>query len=114
MGLISIAGMILVVGVMIGLLALVAAPIVLALFLVGLVLKLIFFVLLLPFRLVGALFGIGFSALGWLARGAAVLLGVGLLLVLGILPLLPFLLIALGVYLVLRGTRSRSTPVAQA
>ena len=114
MGLMSIAGVILVIGALIGLLALIAAPIVFALFLVGLVLKLVFFVLLLPFRLLGGLFGVGFSAIGWLARGVVGLLGVGLLLALGILPLLPLLVIALGVYLVFRGMRPRPTPVAQA
>jgi hypothetical protein len=79
MGLMSIAGMVLMFGLLLGLLALVAAPIVIALFLVGLVLKVIFFVLLLPFRLVGGLFGAGFSVVGWLLKGVLVLLGAGLL-----------------------------------
>lgn len=114
MGLTSIAGLVILFGCLVGLLALIAAPIVLALFIVGVVLKLLFFVLLLPFRLVGALFGLGFSTLGWFLRGLLFLAGLAFLLLLGVLPLLPLLLIAGGVYLVFRGMRSRSALVGQA
>src|SRR6267378_876140 len=89
---ISIAGVVLLLGFLLGLVALVAAPIVLALLIVGVVLRLVFFVLFLPFRLL---------------RGFVVLAGIGILLILGALPLLPFLLIGAGIYLVFRGMRSR-------
>jgi hypothetical protein len=97
-----------------GLVVLIAAPIALALVLVGALLHLVFFVVLLPFRLLGAVFGMGFSALGWLVRGSVLLVVLGILLVLGAIPLLPFLLIGGGLYLVFRGMRSRSAPVGHA
>jgi hypothetical protein len=96
---ISIAGMMVLFGLVFGLMALVAAPIVLALFIVGVVLRLVFFVLLLPFRLL---------------KGFLALAGLGFLLILGAIPLLPILLIGAGIYLVFRGMRSRSAPVGHA
>jgi|SRR6266568_7649643 len=94
------------------LLVLIAAPIVLALFIVGAVLRLVFFILFLPFRLLGALFGLG--AVGLLLRGLVLSGGIAFLLFLGLLPLLPFLLIGAGLYLVLRGARRPSAPVGHA
>jgi hypothetical protein len=96
---ITIAGTVVLLGFLFGLIALVAAPIVLALFFVGIVLRLVFFVLVLPFRLL---------------KGILVLAGLGFLLILGAIPLLPFLLIGAGIYLVFRGMRSRSAPVGHA
>jgi hypothetical protein len=96
---ISIAGAMVLLGLVFGLIALVAAPIVLALFVVGVVLRLVFFVLLLPFRLLK-----GFFVLG----------GIAFLLILGAIPLLPILLIGAGIYLVFRGMRSRSAPIRHA
>jgi hypothetical protein len=114
MALMSIAGLLLLSVCLIGLLFLIAAPIMLALFLVGLVLRLVFFLLVLPFRLVGAVFGLGFWSLGWLLRGAVVLVAAGVLILLGALPLVPLLLIAAGVYLVFRAMRPRSAPLGHA
>jgi hypothetical protein len=96
---ITIAGTVVLLGFLFGLIALVAAPIVLALFIVGIVLRLVFFVLVLPFRLF---------------KGLLVLAGLGFLMILGAIPLLPFLLIGAGIYLVFRGMRSRSAPVGHA
>jgi hypothetical protein len=96
---ITIAGTVVLLGFLFGLIALVAAPIVLALFIVGIVLRLLFFVLVLPFRLL---------------KGLLVVAGVGFLLILGAIPLLPFLLIGAGLYLVFRGMRSLSAPVGHA
>ncbi|SRR6266705_737589 len=93
---------------------LIAAPIVLALFIVGAVLRLVFFVLFLPFRLLGAVFGLGFGAVGLLLRGLILFGGVAFLLLLGLLPVLAFLLIGAGLYLVIRGVRRPSAPVGQA
>src|SRR5262245_7744426 len=97
-----------------GLIVLIAAPIALAFVLVGALLHLVFFVLVLPFRLLGGMLGVGFSVLGWLVRGLVLLAILGVLLVLGALPLIPFLLIGGGIYLVIRGMRSRSAPVGHA
>ena len=96
---ITIGATVVLLGFLFGLIALVAAPIVLALFIVGVVLRLVFFVLVLPFRLL---------------KGLLVLAGLGFLMILGAIPLLPFLLIGAGVYLVFRGMRSRSAPVGHA
>lgn len=49
----TLAGLVLVFVVVMGILAFIAAPIVLALFIVAMVLKLVFFVLFLPFRMIG-------------------------------------------------------------
>jgi hypothetical protein len=114
MALASIAGLFLLSACLIGLLLLIAAPIVLALFLVGMVLRLLFFLLVLPFRLLGALFGLGFWSLGWLVRGGILLVGLGVLILLGALPLVPLLLVAAGVYLVFRAMRPRSAPLGHA
>ena|SRR5437899_8581347 len=96
---ITIGATVVLLGFLFGLIALVAAPIVLALFIVGVVLRLVFFVLVLPFRLL---------------KGLLVLAGLGFLMILGAIPLLPFLLIGAGVFLVFRGMRSRSAPVGHA
>jgi hypothetical protein len=49
----SLAGLVLLFVVLVGIMALIAAPIMLALFLVAMVLKLVFFILFLPFRMLG-------------------------------------------------------------
>jgi len=49
----TLAGLVLLFAVLVGIMALIAAPIMLALFIVGMVLKLVFFVLFLPFRMLG-------------------------------------------------------------
>ena len=99
------AGLVVVTLFLIGLLALIAAPVVLALVIVGAVLKLVFFALVLPFRMLGALFGLGVASVGWF---------LGFLLLLGLAPLLPLLIVAGAVYLVFRamrpGARLSSSP----
>ena len=112
--LISLGGVALAFTILAVVLVLIAAPIVLALFIVGAILRLVFFVLFLPFRLLGALFGLGFGMVGLLLRGLILSGGIVFLLLLGLLPILPFLLIGAGLYLVLRGARRPSTPVGQA
>jgi len=90
---------------LIGLLVLIAAPIFVALLVTCAVLKLVFFVLFLPFRLLGGLIGLGVASVGWFLRGFFVFAGIGLLLVLGLVPLLPLLIGAGAVYLVFRAMR---------
>lgn len=108
----ALAGMLILIGCFIGLIALIAAPVVLALFVVAVILKVVLFVVFLPFRLIAGLFGLGLTAVGWVVRGVLLFAGLGFLLLVGLLPLLPFLLIAGGVYLVFRAMRPRSVPVA--
>lgn len=105
MGLASIAGLLVLFGCLIGLLALIAAPIVLALFIAASVLRLVLFVLVLPFRLLGATIGLGLSSVAWL---------LALLFLLVALPLLPFLFVAGAVILVFRAMRPRSAPIGRA
>ncbi len=49
----TLAGLALLFAFLMGLMALIAAPIVIALFVVAMVLKLVFFILFLPFRMIG-------------------------------------------------------------
>lgn len=98
MSVVAIAAVLLLGGCVVGLLSLVAVPIVLALFLVGLVLRLVFFVLFLPFRLAGAALGLGLAGIGGVLLGAVLLLAA--------LPILPLALVAAGIYLVVKGMRS--------
>jgi hypothetical protein len=107
MELVSVAGLLVLVAVAIGLMALIAAPFVLVLCILGALLKLAIFVLFLPFRLLGGLIRIGLASAGWFLGGFLMLGGLGFLLLLGALPLLPILLIAGGLYLVFRAMRSR-------
>src|SRR5947209_2941968 len=109
--LMTLGGLTLVFATAAAILVLIAAPIVLALFIVGTVLRLVFFVLFLPFRLLGALLGLGFGAVGLLLRGLILFGGIAFLLLLGLLPVLPCLLIGAGLYLVLQGIRRPSAPV---
>ncbi|PYT34210.1 MAG: hypothetical protein DMF52_13555 [Acidobacteria bacterium] len=113
-GLMSIAGLVILFGCLIGLLALIAAPIVLALLIVGSVLRLVLFVLVLPFRLLGAMIGLGLSSVGWLLKGPVFFAGLALLFLLVALPLLPLLLVAGAVYMIFRAMRPRSAPVGRA
>ena len=114
MMLVSIAALLVVFGCLIGLFALIAAPVVLALFIVGAVLRLVLFVLVLPFRLIGAMIGLGLSSVGWLVSGPVFFAGLALLFLLVALPLLPLLLVAGAVYMVFRAMRPRPAPVGRA
>ena len=105
MELLSVAGLLVLVVLAIGVMALIAAPFVLVLCILGALLKLAIFVLFLPFRLLGGIIRIGF--VGWFLGGFLMLGGLGFLLLLGALPLLPILLIAGGLCLVFRAMRSR-------
>ena len=79
---------------LLGLLCIVLLP----LMLLGALLKILFVIVTLPFRIIGAVFGAAAAVLGFLAKGFVALLslvaGAGVL-VLGLLiiPLLPFLII---------------------
>jgi hypothetical protein len=75
--------------------------------LLGLFLKALLWVVLLPFRAVAAVVGIGVGLLGFLAKGVGAVLAIGLgaLLLIGgllVLPLLPVLALVLMVWVIVR------------
>jgi hypothetical protein len=106
MGLISGAALLVMILAGIGLIALIAIPFALAFCVLGVLLKVAFFVLFLPFRLLGGLVKVGLASAGVFLGVLFVLGGLGFLLLLGALPLLPLLLIAGGLGLVFRAMRS--------
>jgi hypothetical protein len=97
-------------GLAIALLVLIALPIILAAALVVALLKLVFFVILLPFRILGLAFGIGIKAIGLVLKGALLFGAVALVFLVGLLPLAPLLLLGVVLYLLLRPSRARSAP----
>jgi len=110
---ILVLGVLVVVAVIVGLVALVAVPFML----VGAVLKLLIMLVLLPFRVVGALIGAAGAVLAVLGKLALFLLlacVVPLVLVGGalLLPLLPLLAIVGLVWLLVRAARPRSAGAA--
>jgi len=79
-------------------LAVLVGIVLLPLMLLGALLKIVFVVVTLPFRLIGVVFGAAAAVLGFLAQGFVTILsivaGAGLLVIgLLIIPLLPFLII---------------------
>lgn len=103
MGLISGAALLVMILAGIGLIALIAIPFALVFCVLGVLLKVAFFVLFLPFRLLGGLVKVGLASAGVFLGVLFVLGGLGFLLLLGALPLL---LIAGGLGLVFRAMRS--------
>jgi hypothetical protein len=104
-----VVGFMILIGVIVGLFALVLLP----LALVGLALKLLFSVILLPFRVVGWLIGAAGSVLAGLAKLVVICFGVcfAIVLLLGgalLLPLLPLLLIGGFIWLLARLLRPRA------
>ena len=109
--------------VIIGILLLVAIPLMLAFAVVGVVFKLLFWILLLPFRLLflplrllGGLFRVAFGVLllpilliGAVLVGAMALIG-GLLSL--VLPLVPLLLIGALIWAISRASRHPTAPIA--
>jgi hypothetical protein len=97
------------VGLAVILLFVVAAPIILAIGLVGLALKLAVFLILLPIRILGWGIGIGFAALGLLLKGVLLTGAVALLILVGLLPALPLILLGLLIYFLVRSPSPRSS-----
>ena len=98
-------------GLAIALLMLIALPMVLAATLVVALLKLVLFVILLPFRILGLAFGIGIKAIGFVLKGALLVGAVALVLLVGLVPLAPLLLLGVVIYLLLRPSRAlRANP----
>ena len=97
------------------LVSLVAIPIMVALAVVGLVLKLVFFLILAPFRILGWGLGAVLGIVGLALKGVFLLVGVSLLILLGLFPLIPLLLLGGVLYFLLRPRRTTGlTPAAGA
>ena len=97
-------------GLAIVLVTLIMLPIILAAALVVALLKLVFFVILLPFRILGLAFGLGFKAIGLVLKGALLIGAVAAVFLIGLVPLAPLLLLGVVLYLLLRPSRARSAP----
>lgn len=109
---IELAGILVLLGGLFALLLFVAAPIVLALFLISTVLRIVFFALFLPLRILGWGIGIGLSAIGLLGMILTGLVGVAFLV--GIAPLVPLLIFAGIIYLLVRSSRRRQARAVNA
>ena len=99
-----------VVAVALGLLMLIALPIILVGIILGAVLFVLIQILLLPIRMLGWGLALGFGAIGLFVRVfLMILFGIlGAVLMLGLaLPLLPLVLIGIGIWLLVRPARPR-------
>ena len=94
------------------LLMIVVVPIVLLLGLIALAVKLAVFLVLLPIRVLGWGVGLGIAAFGLVFKGLILTGAAALLLVFGLIPLLPLLVIGLLIYALTRSSRSARAPVA--
>ena len=91
----------------VGLLGLAALAIVLAVSMVVAAFKMLLFVVMIPLRLVGWLLGLGVAAVGLLIKSAVLVGIVALLIVVGLLPLVPLLLVGVVVLYLIRAARKR-------
>ena len=92
-----------------GLLALLAIPLMLVLTLAGLAFKAAVLLLLFPIRILGWLLGLGVAAFGFLLKGFVVVGFSSLLILAGLLPLMPILLLGLVIYFLVRSSPKRLT-----
>ena len=111
---VELAGVLVLLGALFTLLVLLAAPLILAFFLVATILRLVFFVIFLPFRILGWTVGIGLGALGLALKGAFLAGIVALLILAGFVPLIPILLLGGLLYLLVRSARRREAPPVSA
>ena len=114
MSFLEVAGALLLVAVVAGVLAVLALPIMLAMALLGAVVKITLFVVLAPIRLLGWMIGAGLAGVGILLKGFLLTGTAALLILIGLLPLVPFLLLGILIYLLVRSSRHHTTPVAGA
>jgi hypothetical protein len=108
----ELTGTLVLVGLLLALLVIVAAPIVLAVVVLAAVLRIVLAILLLPFRILGWGVGLGFAAIGLLLKGLLLAFAVALVLVVGLVPLVPIVLIGGIVYFLVRSGRPRAVPAA--
>ena len=114
MSFLEVAGALLLVAIVAGVLAVLALPIMLAMALLSAVVKITLFTVLAPIRLLGWMIGAGLAGIGFLLKGFLLTGTAALLLLLGLLPLVPFLLLGILIYLLVRSSRHDTTPVAGA
>lgn len=103
-------GAVMLMALLIGVLALLAVPFVLVVLLIAGAVKLSLFLILLPLRLFGWLLGLGFTLTALLLKGFVVTGALALLVLLGLLPFLPLILLGGLIYLLLRTSRHRAAP----
>jgi hypothetical protein len=103
-------GGVLLLALLVGFLALLAVPFVLVVLLIAGVIKISLFLVLLPLRLFGWLFGLGVTLTVFLLKGFVVTGALALLVLLGLLPLLPLILLGGLIYLLVRTSRRGAAP----
>ncbi|HET6278390.1 MAG TPA: hypothetical protein VFG08_06385 [Candidatus Polarisedimenticolia bacterium] len=113
MTLLEVAGTLLLVAMVAGVVAVVALPIMLAMAVVGAVVKVALLILIAPIRLLGWLMGAGLAVVGFLLEGSLLTGAAALLIVVGLLPLAPFLLLGLLLVLLVRSSRRSAAPAAR-
>ncbi len=114
MSCLEVTGALLLVAIVAGVLAVLALPIMLAMALLGAVVNITLFIVLAPIRLLGWMIGAGLAGIGFLLKGFLLTGTAALLLLFGLLPLVPFLLLGILIYLLVRSSRHDTTPVAGA
>ena len=114
MSFLEVAGALLLVAIVAGVLAVLALPIMLAMALLSAVVKITLFIVLAPIRLLGWMIGAGLAGIGFVLKGFLLTGSAALLILLGLLPLVPFLLLGILIYLLVRSSRHGTTPVAGA
>jgi hypothetical protein len=114
MSFLEVAGALLFVAIVAGVLAVLALPIMLAMALLGAVVKVALFILVAPIRLLGWMVGAGIAGVGFLLKGFLLTGTAALLILIGLLPLVPFLLLGLLIYLLVRSSRRHTVPAARA
>ena len=105
MSFLEVSGALLLVAILAGVLAILALPIMLVMAIVGAVVKVALFILVAPIRLLGWTIGAGLAGVGFLLKGFLVTGTAALLILVGLLPLVPFLLLGLLIYLLVRPSR---------
>ena len=106
----EVAGSLILLGICLGVLILAGALVVIAVSLVVAVLKAVLFLLVLPFRIVGWGLKLGFTIAGILIRGFFLIALCVILILFGMLPLVPLVLVVAGIYYIVKALRPRPVP----
>jgi hypothetical protein len=110
----EVTGLFIMLGIGLGLLILAGAVFVMVAFIVFAALKLVLLVLLLPFRIVGWGLKLGFTVIGILVRGFFLIAVCAILILAGMLPLVPLVVIFAGIYYLVKALRPRPVPPIKA
>lgn len=114
MPILEVSGALLLAAILAGILALLALPIMLVMAIVGAVVKIALFILVAPIRLLGWTIGAGLAGVGFLLKGFLLTGTAAILILAGLLPLFPFLLLGLLIYLLVRPSRRDAARTIQA